>query len=178
MVAKGDGLGRLQMSEARKGGGGFFSSTLDQPLAQSLHHGQDAIDGTAQVQPGVGGHLIIARAARMELLGHIPQAGSQRPLDVAVHVFQRLVPNKRAGVHLLAQRLQGLIKLGALCRCDHACLLQGLQVRQGAGNVFPVQALVEGDRDAEAAQGLTHALGKTPGPQRFCHDAPSKKTTT
>ena len=67
-------------------------SLINQTCSQTGHLTSYALDGGTQVQPDVGGNLIVSRASCMEALARIANQLSESCLDIHVHVFQFCLP--------------------------------------------------------------------------------------
>ncbi|MCY1396652.1 hypothetical protein D9M71_116310 [compost metagenome] len=165
MVAEGDRLGGLQVGEAGHDGVGFALGLLQQALLQAGDFAEDQVDLVAQPQADVGGDLVVARTAGVQLLAGDANAVGQARFDVHVHVFQVNAPVEAAGLDLALDLLQAVDDGVALGVAEHADLCQHGGMGDGAHDVVAVQALVEvygrGETGDEGVDGLAEAA--TPG---------------
>src|SRR5690606_26498129 len=114
-----------------------------------------------QPQADVGGHLVVARAAGVQLLAGDADALGQARLDVHVHVFQVHAPVEGAGLDLGLDLLQTVDDGVTFGHGQHAGLLQHGGMGDGAHDVVTVEALVEvdggGETGDEGIDGLAEA---------------------
>jgi len=109
MVAEGDRLGGLQVGEAGHDGGCLALGLVQQAGHQSLHFVVDQVDLVAQLQADVGGDLVVAGAAGVQLLaGDADHVGEAR-FDVHVHIFQLDRPGELASLEFSLVGLQALL---------------------------------------------------------------------
>ena len=66
------------------------------------------VDDLLNIEPNVGGNLIVAGACRMELARHVADRLVQPALDVHVNVFELLAPRERIRLNLLAYPFESL----------------------------------------------------------------------
>ena len=116
---------------------------------QALDLAQDEVDLVAQVQSNVGGHLVVAAAAGVQLLAGDANAVGQARLDVHVHVFQVDAPLETAGLDLGQDLRQSRDNGVALGIRQHAHFRQHGRVRDRTADVLTVHALVKIDRRGE-----------------------------
>src|SRR5690606_37598454 len=101
--------------------------------------GQDQVDLVAQPQADVGGHLVVAAAAGVQLLAGDADAVGQAGLDVHVHVFQVDAPVEGAGLDLALDGLQAVDDGVALGVGEYADLRQHGGVGDRTHDVVAVQ---------------------------------------
>ena len=106
VVPEGDRLRDLEVCESRHDGLGLALGQIQQGQLQALAPGPDGVDLVAQVEPDVGGHLVVAGAPRVQLFAGVADVRGQRGLDVHVDVFQWDGPVEHAGLDALAYPLQ------------------------------------------------------------------------
>jgi hypothetical protein len=143
------GLGALQV---RVGGHDHMQvarRTVHEGPLQFGEQAVHAVDRVAGPEPQVGGHLVVATAARMQFAAHVPQAVDQRLLDVHVHIFQFLPQGKLAPIHLAADDLQRRLDLPAFVVRQDADLGQHLRMGDGAPNIVGIESVVEADAFGE-----------------------------
>ncbi|CFL96659.1 Uncharacterised protein [Bordetella pertussis] len=184
MVAERDGLGHLQVGEARHDGGGVLQRDRGQRVAQLAQQVDQGVDFVAQPQADVGGDLVVARAAGVQALAGVAHELHQALLDVQVHVFQVQQPLERAGVDLREDLLHAALDVGQVLGRDDALRGQHVGVRQRAADVVARHALVEIDRGRVAFDEVGNGFRETGGPRlrlvgelvlagvgSICHDA-------
>ncbi len=88
MVAEGDRLGALQMGETRHDRVVTGRRLCRQGRQQAMQLAVQFVDGVTHPQAQVGGHLIVARARRVQPAGGLADQFLQPRLDVHVDVFQ------------------------------------------------------------------------------------------
>src|SRR5690606_392250 len=59
VVAEGDRLSYLEVGEAGEDGGGVLFGQVEQGRAQRAQQADDGVDGATQVEPDVGGDLVV-----------------------------------------------------------------------------------------------------------------------
>ena len=89
VVAEGDGLGRLQMREARHRQVEMRLRLARQGELQGGKRGVGSVDPVAHPELEVGRHLVVARARGVQPPGGRADQLLEPALDVHVHVFQR-----------------------------------------------------------------------------------------
>ncbi|MCY1421274.1 hypothetical protein D9M71_369240 [compost metagenome] len=179
VVAEGDRLGGLQVGEAGHDGVGFALGLLQQALLQAGDFGEDDVDLVAQPQADVGGHLVVARTAGVQLLAGDADAVGQACLDVHVHVFQVDAPVEAAGLDFALDLLQAVDDGVALGVGQHADLGQHGGMGDGAHDVVAVEALVEvdggGETGDESVDGFAEAAAPGLVGLLYAHEYLSRK---
>jgi hypothetical protein len=99
-MAEGDGLGRLQMGEARHYRGGVFERQGGERKLKRGETGVEAGDLVPHIELEVGGNLIVARPGGMQLAGHRANQLPQPALDIEMDVLQRSRKFELACLHL------------------------------------------------------------------------------
>ena len=89
MVAKGDGLGHLQMGKARHDGFGMGGSLFSQGQLQVFQLPIEVIHAVADIEAEIRGNLVIARTRRVQASGGLTDNILQALLHIHVNVFQR-----------------------------------------------------------------------------------------
>jgi len=131
-------------------------SEAQQAFLQAAQLASQFADLVAQVEADVGGHLVVARAAGVQFLAHVADALGQARLDVHVHVLEGGGPGELAALDLAADGFQALDDLPALVFGEHAHVGEHARMGDGAGDVVPVETLVEAHRGGE---GLHEGIG-------------------
>ncbi len=165
VVAKADWLRDLQMREARHHRIDFPFGQIDQPSAQPGEFLQNAVNRAAQVQTHIGGDLIVARAAGVQLFADFANAVNQPRLDVHVNIFKCDDPRKIAPFNVEQNVVQPAHDLIALRCGEHAHLGQHAGMGDGTGNVLAVQPLIEADRGGKGFHKCISRLVESPAPQ-------------
>jgi hypothetical protein len=161
VVAEGHRLGRLQVGEAGHHRVRLGVRQAQQALLQAGDFGQDQVDFVPQPEADVGGYLVVARTAGMQLLAGDADAVGQACLDVHVHVFQVDAPVELASLDFGLDLRQTLDDAVALGLGEYADLGQHARVGLGAHDVVAIEALVEfdggGKTGDEGVDGLAEA---------------------
>ena len=101
VVPEGDGLGHLQVGEARHDGAGVPFGQIEQGTLQVCEQGDDLVGGVAQPEADVGGDLVVAGAGGVQALAGIAHQFGEALLDVEVYVLEVERPFEAAGGDLL-----------------------------------------------------------------------------
>jgi hypothetical protein len=164
VMTEGDGLGHLQMREARHDAVGLAFGEVEQREYQGVDAGAQDVDFVAQPQPNIGRHLIIARAAGMQALAGIADVGGERRLDVHVHVFERFGPHEGACLDALAHAGQPGDDGVTLVLAQDALPREHAGMGDGARDVLPIQPAIEADGGGKGLDKGVGGLVETPGP--------------
>ncbi|MNM67171.1 hypothetical protein D3C81_786910 [compost metagenome] len=164
MVAEGDRLGHLEVGEAGQDGVGVLFGQVQQRAAQGAQQADDVVDLAAQPQADIGGHLVIARAARVQALAGVANQRGQAGFDIQVDVLEVELPLERAGLDLATDLRHATLDLGAVRLGDDALLGQHGRMGQRPRDVEQRQALVEEDRCGVALHQVGHRFGEAGGP--------------
>jgi hypothetical protein len=164
VVAEGHRLGRLQVGEAGHDGIGVGFRLVQQGDAGGADQRLQAVDGVAQPQAHVGGHLVVAGTAGVQALSGVADFPGQGPLDVEVDVLVVQVPGEAAGLEVGQDFPQAPADVGQIPVGQHAHLAQHGGMGQGALDVEGGQAPVEGDGGGIALHPFGNRLGKAAGP--------------
>ena len=87
-MAKGHGLRRLQMGEARHDGRRLLQRLRRKRELEIGELGDRAVDGVANIEAKIGRDLIVARARRMQSSGGGSDQLGEPRFDVHVNVFE------------------------------------------------------------------------------------------
>ncbi len=145
VVTERDGLGGLQVGEARHDARGMFFSADHQCALQCGQPAVHLINGVAHPEAEIGCHLIIATARGVEAACHRPDQFGQPRLGRHVDVFKVPVFG-----HAVCRIFGGnLIKprgnCGSILRRNNAAGTQHRDMSLGSGDVLLPQRLVEGN---------------------------------
>ena len=87
-MTHGDWLRDLQVREAGHDGIRLLLGFVDYLGLHRRQCGGDAVHGLTHEQAHIGGHLVVSRARRVQLLADLADALGQTRLDVHVHVLE------------------------------------------------------------------------------------------
>ena len=125
VVTESDRLGRLEMGEAGHHGLGLARGKVEQRAPEPPERADGRVHLAAYVQAKIGGHLVVARAAGVELLSRLSDPLGERRLDVHVNVLERRGPPEAAGFDVgldSAKSAHDRVALGAVDDpdlCEH-----------------------------------------------------------
>ena len=168
-MPEGDGLGRLQVGEARHHGAGVPQRRLGQRPLQVGGPGVEPVEGVAHPQPHVGGDLIVARARGVE-----PPRGRADDLgEAALHrhvdVLELALVDEGPTLDLVADALEPRLDRGHILGRKDALLPEHRDVRQRAADVLGGEALVEPDGGVDLLHDLGGAAREAPAPHPVAH---------
>ena len=150
-------LGPPQMGVGRNDHPLILRAAADKGLLQVDEAAVDLVDGVADPEPQIGGNLIVAAAAGMQLPAQIARAGNQCLLDVHVDVFELSTELKAAFVDLAADGLEVGGDLVGFRRAQQAHIGQHAGMGCGAQNIVPVEPAIEANAFGEL---LDPAVGR------------------
>ena len=101
VMAEGDRLRRLQVGKARHHGGGMVFGLPDEYGLQLGEAPVEPVEGVAHPKPQIGGHLVVARARRMQAPRRVADQLGEPRLDVHVDVLEGAIECKRPALNLL-----------------------------------------------------------------------------
>ena len=149
VVSQGHRLRRLEMGEAGHHGPGVGFGLVDEDRLQARQRLVHIVQGLAQPQAQVGGHLVVARARRVQAPGGVARQLGKTGLHVHVDVLERPVERKPAFGDLLADGVQTPEDgIAVRFRYDALTHKHGA-VRLGRGDVLGMEALVHVDGDVD-----------------------------
>src|SRR5690606_12863291 len=124
---------------------------------------------TTAEQAQVRGHLIVARAARVELRARGSAELDEPRLDVHVDVFFDGIPAELAALDLPGDRVQAGHDGVRVRLLDHADARQPPRVRLGSGDVLPPQGGVDVHALVEPLHCQVDGCGQSPAtPHAHC----------
>ncbi len=100
MMPEGDGLGGLQMGEARHHGRGVRFRLVAKRELKPRDKVQDRVDLVPDIKTEVGGHLVVARPRCMQLAGNRPDELGEPALDIEMDVLELRLEVKLARLDL------------------------------------------------------------------------------
>ena len=137
---------------------------FQQGQAQIAQQAADVVDGAAQVEADVGGHLVVARTAGVQALAGVADQLGQALLDVEVDVFQVQQPFKLAARDFALDLGHALLDRGIVVGADDFLICQHLGMRQRALDIDLGQALVEKYRRRVTFDQIGDRFGETSRP--------------
>ena len=143
VVAEGDGLGRLQVGEARHQGVGVGFGLGQQCALKGLELPRRAVARLPHPEPKVERHLVVARARRMQPPRRLADQLTQPGLHVHVDVLELLPVGEGPGLDLGLDGVQAPEDRRLVIGGDDADLGQHLGMRPRAGQVLAGQPPVE-----------------------------------
>ena len=165
LMAEGDRLGRLQVGQTRRGRVDVPVGLLDERVGQLDDPRGDPAGVVAQVEPQVGGDLVVAGPAGAQLAAERAEPLQQAAFERGVHV---LVVDRgpelagRAGRLEVVQRGQHPAQLVGV---EQAGAGQHPSVRAGGGQIVRREAPVELDTHGQPGKGFRGAAGEPAAPQ-------------
>lgn len=165
-----DRLGALQMGVTGQHGGLIGPGGGHQPLLQGGDGGGQQLALRLAPELEVGGDLIVARAAGVQLLAEIADRGDELALDPGVDVFG-IRAEDLLGIllHRGEQHLHRLLQFCLLALGQHAHLDQGAGPGHGALDILLRQAVIEPQRIVELLEPAIGSLTEASTPK--CHTA-------
>ena len=165
VVAEGDRLGRLKVGEARHHRVRLAFGEVEDCAPKPAQRVDDGVRLAPGVEAKIGGHLVVARPAGMELLARFADPLGERGLDVHVDVLERRGPLEAAGFDIRLDPAEAGHDGIPLVRLDDPDLGEHGGVRYGPRDVLPVEPPVEIDRCRERFHRGIGRLGEPARPQ-------------
>ena len=110
-----------------------------------FHKADRLVDPAPEIQPQVGGHLIVPAPRGMKALARVADAFGKLHLNEGMDILRRHVDCKRAGFDVGVNALQpALDGLGVLRGDDPLCSQHG-GMGKGAGDILPPHTAVKAD---------------------------------
>ncbi len=158
VVAKAYRLRHLQMGKAGHDHVGMALCHCQQRLLQVYQQSADQVNFTAQPEPHIGGHLVVATAPGVQALAGIAYELGQTGFDVQVHVFQVKLPVKLPRLDFLADLRHAALDVGQVLGADDGLCGQHAGVCQRACDVGLPQAFVKKHARGVALDQIAHGL--------------------
>jgi hypothetical protein len=155
-----DGLSALQMRVAWQDDVEIGGAPADEGGLQLAQQDIDAIDGVADVELEVGGDLIVAAAAGVELAADVAEPRDERGLDVHVDVFQLGAEGEGAALEFGEDVVEGRRDLVAFAGGEQTDVGQHAGMGLRAADVDLGEAGVEADRFGERLDQLVGGGGE------------------
>ncbi len=166
----GDRLGPLQMGVARQHGGLIGAGGGHQPLLQGGDGAEQQLALGLAPEFEVGGDLIVARAAGVQLLAKIADGGDKLALDPGVDVFGvRAQDLLGILLHRGEQHFHRLLQFCLFALGQHTHLHQRFGPGHGALNILLRQPVIEPQRIVELLEPAIGSLTEASTPK--CHTA-------
>ena len=166
MVAERDGLGGLQMREARHDGARMDGRLVDERALEFAQRGFGAVAGRAHPHFEVERDLVVARAGHMQALGGLADQVGQPRFDVHVDVFEFGLENELALFDFPAHLLESAHDRGHVFGLQDFGVRQHLRMRGRARNVFGVEPPVDVDRGIDPLHDRVGGDAETTAPHR------------
>ena len=164
MVAKGHRLGHLQVGESGHDGTRVLRRQCHDTGLQTRQLGTDGIECGAQVQTQVGGDLIVARSARVQLFADVANQFGESRFDVHMHIFTCHRPLKGTLFYLGQDIGKTLLNRGIFIRGEDARGHQHLGMGPGARDVVDSELTVKSFRRGKPLHKGVRGLAETPAP--------------
>ena len=161
MVGQQDGLGSLQMGVARNHHVDVGLGQADEDPLQAGQQAEDVSQRIAQVHAHVEGHLVVAAAAGVDLLGRLSHDFEQPRFDVHVNVLELVVEPETGGFDFPSNPVQPLHEDFGVRFGDDAGLGQHSAVGDAAFDVIAVEPLVDLNRGGESFDDLGRLLAES-----------------
>ena len=164
MVAKGDGLGALQMRIARHDGRFVFRRAIYKRLDQRFHLPGNGVALLAQIHPQVERNLIVPAARGVQLFAHVTEPFGQNLLDEHVDVLACGIELQLAGAEIVQNGLQPVDQGIGVRLWQNTGRAEHGGVRHAAGDVLPVHPAVKADGRVEIVRQTVGLPVRAPGP--------------
>ncbi len=169
-VGEGDWLGALQVGVARQHGSLIGTGRGDQPGLQGTDGSEQQLPLRLAPEFQIGGDLIVARAASMQLLAKIADGGDELTFDPGVNVFGIGIEDLMGILlHRGEQHFHRLLQLSLLGRGQYAHFHQRLGPGHGALDILLRQPVIEPQRIVELLEPAIGSLTEASTPK--CHTA-------
>ena len=162
MVAEGHRLRHLQMGEAGQGGLGMLFGQREQGAKVVGEQRVDGVQGVAQPQANVGGHLIVARAAGVQALAGIADEGGEALFDIQVHIFVVQIPTEFAAFDFAGDLRHAAFDRGQIGGADDGLPGQHPGMGERAADVLRGHALVKKYRGRVTLDQVRDRFGEAP----------------
>ena len=163
-VSPGDGLGVLQMGVAGHGQIQIRFCAFDERLLQIGEHFLHLRACLHQPEPEVGGDLVVAAAASVQLAAYSAHNFGQAALNGRMNVFIRGIELETAVGQLLFHRIQPRDDGVGFWLRQHACANQSLCPRFAARNILFSHPHVKAQAGVKFVYQCVRAFGKTAAP--------------
>ena len=164
-MAEGDRLRHLQVRVAGHDRLGMLVGEVEKRALQGFQQRERLVDRRAEVEAQVGGNLVVARAGSVQPLAGLAGELDQAPLDVEMHVLQRLRPGEGAGLDLGADLREPLLDCLEIRLGDNPNRLQHPGMGEGSLDVVRREPAVEGNRGGEPPHALGRGFGEPSRPR-------------
>ena len=130
MMAESDRLRRLQMGKARHDGFGMGLGLVQQNAHQAMNLRAHMVERVAHIKPEIGGHLVIARARRMQPPRRRADKLAQPRLNIHMNIFQRPRKGECAVFNLCFDLAQPIGNRLTVCGGNNPLFDKHLRMRQ------------------------------------------------
>ena len=133
-----------------------LAGPLDQHAAERCDVAVELVDGLQRPQPEIGGDLVVAGAAGVQLAGHRADFLVQQPLDERVHVFVGSACRGPVG-QPLGHAVQPLEHPPFLPRQQHAHAAESVDPRLARRDVLRPEAVVHRETAVQRVERLARS---------------------
>jgi hypothetical protein len=165
LMTERDGLGMLQVGEAGRVRRYMLRRLVEECALQVGDGQRDAPDLVAQVQPEVGGHLVVPAPTGAKLAAEVAKFADQRPLDGGVHILVGRVGNERPCEDLDGELVKGAHDGRQLRVREEPGTVEHPRMGTRLLNVVGGKAPVEVRRQAQRSHGFRRTAGEPSAPQ-------------
>ncbi len=130
-----DGLGRLDVGVPGHDHVPMAPRKVDEGALEPQERLVQVTDPPTQPEPQVRRHLVVARAAGVELAGDRTDAGRERHLEVEMDILERGIPGDGAGLDLPLETVESLDERTCLVGGQEPGALEAADMRDGAAQV-------------------------------------------
>ena len=106
----------LQVGEARHQRLGVLRGQIEQAGLKAANQGDDFVACPAQIEPDIGGYLVVSRAPGMQSLSRVADQIGQAFFDVEVDILKVDGPGKLIGANFLANLRHAALDIGKIPR--------------------------------------------------------------
>ena len=165
VVGEQHGLGRLDVRRPGQDRRALALRQRDQRALEIEQRAIESIDRPAKPEPEVGRHLVVPRAAGVELAGHRADPIRQRRLEVEVDVLERRIPLDGAVAHGICEALQPADQLVDLLGRQQSRPAEPVDVGDRSRDVVGSQLAIDVDRAREVGHALIVLLAEPSAPE-------------
>ena len=158
-------LGRLDVGRAGQHGVPLALGEVHQRPLQADDPRDEPVHGPPGPQPEVGGHLVVARAAGVQLAAHAADALGEQRLEVHVDVLEGRIPGDRPRFDVLAQPDQPALEDRDLVLGQQPGSTEPADVRDRARDIVQREHRVDLDGARELRHPRVRPLAEPTAPQ-------------
>ena len=167
MMTKGDRLRALHMGKAGHDGSRLRRGHFHQRPLQRPQPAAKFVQLITQVQPEVGGDLVVARARGVQFLAGVADQLDEFGLDIHMNIFAGLGPVETPLRDLRANGRKAVCNAAEFLRRQHADVGQHSGMGDGRANIVAVQPPIKPDRSGKRLHERVRRSGKSASPGFF-----------